>query len=127
MRNLLSLLSLVSLAAVGFVAASCSHDNMVTNPNSAMPVITQIQPNPTHSASVLIIAGTHFDQTATFDLRQGGVVKVTLSQPILATGTPSSGIQINATIPAGAALGKYEACVTTSTGTGCGPALVEVF
>ena len=125
MRNVPRLL--VLLAIVGFVATSCSHDNMVTNPSGAKPVITQIQPNPTHSASVLIIAGTRFDQTATFDLRQGGMVKATLTGAILATGTPATGIQINATIPAGTALGKYEACVTTSTGTGCGPALVEVF
>ena len=45
MRNL-HLLYLLSLGVLGFVAASCSHDNMVTNPNGAMPVITQIQPNP---------------------------------------------------------------------------------
>ena len=55
------------------------------------------------------------------------MVKATLTGAILATGTPAAGVQINATIPAGTALGKYEACVTTSTGTGCGPALVEVF
>ena len=125
MRKEPFLLALV--ATVGLSAGSCGHDDMTTNPNVAMPAVSMIQPNPTHADSVLIIAGTHFDQTATFDLRQGGAVKATLLHPILATGDAASGIQINATIPAGTALGKYQACVTTGAGTGCGAVLVEVF
>ena len=124
MRNLLCLLAL-GAAALG--AASCSHDNMVTNPSGAQPVVANIQPMSEVAGGMLIFAGTHFDEKATFDLRQGGVVKATLGQVLLATGTPSQGIQINATIPLGTAAGKYQACVTTSAGTGCGPVLVEVF
>jgi hypothetical protein len=115
-----SLFPLAVLAIVSFGTGSCSHDKMVTNPNVATPVVTNIQPNPSHADSMLIIAGTRFDQTATFDLRQGGMVKATLTHPIFAAGTPTAGIQIDATIPAGAAIGKYQACVTTTSGTGCG-------
>jgi hypothetical protein len=125
MRKSPSFLSVLAIVSIG--AGSCSDHDMTTNPNAAKPMVTQIQPNPTHANSVLIIAGTQFDQTATFDLRQGGAVKAILTQPILATGTAASGIQINAAIPAGTALGKYQACVTTRAGTGCGPVLIEVF
>jgi hypothetical protein len=119
--------SFAVLAIVSFGTGGCSHDKMVTNPNAATPVVTNIQPNPTHADGMIIIAGTRFDQTATFDLRQGGMVKATLTHPIFAAGTPTTGIQIDATIPAGTAVGKYQACVTMTSGTGCGPVLVEVF
>ena len=76
--------SLAVLALVSFGTGSCSHDKMVTNPNAATPVVTNIQPNPSHADSMLIFAGTRFDQTATFDLRQGGMVKATLTNPIFA-------------------------------------------
>jgi hypothetical protein len=112
--------------ACALVAVCCSHD-MVTSPAGAKPQIAQVQPNPTHSNSVLIIAGTHFDQHATFDLRQGAVVKTTLTNPILAATDSMVGTQVNATIPPGTPLGKYQACATTSAGTGCGPVLIEIF
>ena len=115
------------LVCLAVVAAGCHDDNNMTVNPLAQPVVTNIQPNPTHSNSVLIIAGTRFDQTARFDLRQNGISKATLANPILATGTPSTGVQINATIPEGTPLGKYQACVTTVFGTGCGPDLIEVF
>ena len=117
----------LTLAIVCLVSSRCNHDNAVINPQSDAPVVTNIQPNPTHSDSMIIFAGTHFDQNATFELRQGDVTVVTLIRPVFATGTPTEGIQVDATIPAGTALGKYTACVRTASGSGCGPALVEVF
>ena len=118
----------LALTIVGVLASRCSHDDAVVNPPAVdVPVVTNIQPNPTHAASMIIFAGTHFDQNATFELRQGGVAKVTLTERVFAAGTPSEGIQVDATIPAGTALGRYQACVRTAAGTGCGPALIEVF
>ena len=118
----------LALTIVGVLASRCSHDDAVVNPPAVdVPVVTNIQPNPTHAASMIIFAGTHFDQNATFELRQGGVAKVALTERVFAAGTPSEGIQVDATIPAGTALGRYQACVRTAAGTGCGPALVEVF
>jgi hypothetical protein len=76
---------------------------------------------------MIIFIGKHFDQNSTFELRQNGAVKATLVQRTFATGTSAEGIQIDATIPAGTALGRYQACVRTAAGSGCGPALVEVF
>ena len=125
MRRAASLL--LALTIVSVIAARCSHDDMVTNPRLDTPVVTNIQPNPTHADSMIIFAGTHFDENATFELRQNGVARVTLAQRVFAAGTASEGIQVDATIPAGTALGKYQACVRTSAGSGCGPALVEVF
>jgi hypothetical protein len=98
---------------------------MTTNPGP-VPVVADIQPSSEVVGGALIIAGTHFDQTATFDLRQGGTVKATLTNVILASDDPSK-IQINGTIPAGTPVGMYQVCVTTKNGVGCGPALVEVF
>jgi hypothetical protein len=120
---------LLALGILGLIASRCSHDdNAVVNPpNVNTPVVTNIQPNPTHAASMIIFAGTHFDENATFELRQGGAVKVTLNERIFASGTSEQGIQVDATIPAGTALGKYQACVRTAAGSGCGPELVEVF
>ena len=117
---------LLALAIVCMVSSRCNHDNAMTNPG-VTPVVTNIQPNPTHAESMIIFAGTHFDQTATFELRQGDVTKVTLVNPVFATGTPTEGIQVDATIPAGTSLGMYSACVRTAAGSGCGPVLVEVF
>ena len=119
--------SFLAVAILGLITGRCSHDDAVVNPPADTPVVTNIQPNPTHSASMIIFAGTHFDQTATFELRQGGATKVTLVDPVFAAGTPTEGIQVDATIPAGTALGRYQACVRTAAGSGCGPVLVEVF
>jgi len=119
----------LALALIGLIANRCSHDDdAVVNPPSVdTPVVDDIQPNPTHADSMIIFIGTHFDQSSTFELRQNGVAKVTLVQRTFATGTPAQGIQVDAMIPAGTPLGRYQACVRTAAGSGCGPALVEVF
>lgn len=44
---------------------------------------------------------------------------MTLVNPILATGNPTDGTQVDVTIPAGSALGSYQGCVTTAVGTAC--------
>lgn len=123
MRHTRFLLVLFAVVILG--SGRCTHDEMTTNPGS-MPVVNDIQPSSEVVGGVLIIIGTHFDQTATFDLRQGSVVKATLTNVILASGDPAK-VQINGTIPAGTPVGKYQVCVTTSAGVGCGPALIEVF
>ncbi|HEY2797724.1 MAG TPA: hypothetical protein VGK26_07530 [Thermoanaerobaculia bacterium] len=116
---------LLVLLAIVVVSGRCSHNDMTTNPGP-VPVVADIQPSAEVVGGVLIIAGTHFDQTATFDLRQGSNVKATLTNLILASDDPAK-IQINGTIPTGTPVGKYQVCVTTKNGVGCGPALVEVF
>src|SRR5215813_11879956 len=108
----------VLLAIVVLGSAGCSHDDMTTNPQGALPAVNQIQPSSEAAGGMLIIIGTHFDQTATFDLRQGAVVKATLTNVILASGGDPANIQINGTIPAGTPKGKYQVCVTTSAGVG---------
>jgi len=119
---------LVALTVASLLNIRCHHDDAVVNPPAVdVPVVMNIQPNPTHADSMIIFAGTHFDQTATFELRQGDVAKATLINPIFAAGTANEGIQVDATIPAGTALGKYRACVRTAAGSGCGPEFVEVF
>jgi hypothetical protein len=105
----------------------CNDSNDVTGPVGLMPAVTHIQPNPTHANSMLIFQGTHFDQTSTFTLQQGGVVKATLIGVVYATGNSTQGIQINATIPLGTALGMYAGCVTTAFGTACDATPIEVF
>jgi hypothetical protein len=125
MRRTPTLLILFAIVVLG--PAGCTHDDMTTNPQGAMPAVNQIQPSSEAAGGALIIIGTHFDQTATFDLRQGSVVKATLTNVILASGADPANIQINGTIPMGTPAGKYQVCVTTHSGTGCGPALVEVF
>jgi hypothetical protein len=122
MRRAVSLL--LALAIMGVLATRCGHDDTMVNPNA--PLVTNIQPNPTHADSMIIFIGSHFDETATFELRQNGTT-VTLINPVFATGTPAEGIQVDATIPAGTALGRYQACVRTAAGSGCGPQPVEVF
>ncbi|HEX4439793.1 MAG TPA: hypothetical protein VH854_06960, partial [Thermoanaerobaculia bacterium] len=86
MRRTASRLFAVTILAL--IAGRCSHDDAVVNPPAAdVPVVTNIQPNPTHSDSMIIFAGTDFDQNSTFELRQGGAVKATLVQRTFATGT----------------------------------------
>ena len=114
------------LAAAILATGRCTHDEMTTN-QGPMPVVDQIQPQAEAAGGALIILGTHFDQTATFDLRQGSVVKATLTNVILASGDDPARIQINGTVPMGTAAGKYQVCVTTSAGTGCASMLVEIF
>ncbi|HEY1252170.1 MAG TPA: hypothetical protein VGH97_13370 [Thermoanaerobaculia bacterium] len=116
---------LVLFAIVVLAPAGCSHDDMTTNPQGAMPEVSDIQPVSEVAGGVLIIIGTRFDQTATFDLRQGSVVKATLTNVILASGDPAK-IQINGTVPTGTPSGKYQVCVTTASGTGCWSALVQI-
>jgi len=126
MRRTVSLL--LALTAVSLVNGSCHHDDAVVNPPAVdVPVVMNVQPNPTHADSMIIFAGKHFDQTATFELRQGDVTKATLIHPVFATATATEGIQVDATIPAGTTLGEYRACVRTAAGSGCGPEFVEVF
>jgi hypothetical protein len=119
-RILAVLLALASLAS-----GRCSHNDMTTNPGP-VPAVAVIQPTSEVAGGVLIIIGTHFDQTATFDIRQGSVVKATLTNVILASGDDRTRIQINGTVPMGTAAGKYQVCVTTHTGTGCWSQLVEI-
>jgi hypothetical protein len=116
---------LVLLATVLLASSRCVHDEMTTNPGS-VPVVNEIQPSSEVVGGMLIVIGTHFNETATIDLRQGSVVKATLTNVILASDDPAK-IQINATIPPGTPKGKYQLCVTNAAGTGCGPALIEVF
>jgi len=123
MRHTRFLLVLFAIVILG--SGRCTHDNMTTNPGP-MPVVSDIQPSSEVAGGVLIIIGTHFDQTATFDLRQGSVVKATLTNVIAASDDPAK-IQINGTIPPGTPVGKYQVCATTSAGVGCGPMLIEVF
>lgn len=126
MRKLLFVFAAFLVVGLTF-GAGCNGSNNMTGPAGPMPAVTQIQPNPTHAASVLIFIGTNFDQTSTFTLRQGGVVQATLVNVVLATGSPAAGIQINATIPAGTPLGMYAGCVTTASGTACDATPIEVF
>lgn len=113
----------LSLAAITF--GTGSHCNEMSSPGT-MPAITNIDDNPTHAGSVLIFAGTNFDASSTFTLQQSGQVRVTLVHPILATGTPADGIQVDVTIPEGAALGSYQGCVMTAVGTACAAVPVGV-
>ena len=115
---------LILLAAVILSSGRCTHDEMTTNPGS-LPVVNEIQPSSEVAGGVFIVIGTHFDRSATFDLRQGSVVKAALTNVILASDDPAK-IQINGTIPPGTPKGNYQVCVTNAAGTGCGPALVEV-
>ncbi|HEY4230620.1 MAG TPA: hypothetical protein VGO79_10635 [Thermoanaerobaculia bacterium] len=124
MRNPKILVALLALAILA--SGRCSHNDMTANPGP-VPVVADIQPTSEVAGGVLIIIGTHFDQTATFDIRQGSVVKATLMNVILASGDDPARIQINATVPTGTTAGKYQVCVTTRTGTGCWSQLVEVF
>ncbi len=126
MRKLLFVFAAFLVIVVTF-GAGCNDSNDMTGPTGPMPAVTHIEPNPTHAASVLIFQGTNFDQTSTFTLRQGGVVKPTLVGVIFAAGSSTAGIQINATIPAGTALGMYAGCVTTAFGTACDAMPVEIF
>jgi hypothetical protein len=123
MRKLSLVLAALTVAATG---AYCSHDN-VTGPAANTPAVAFINPNPTHAASMIIFAGTNFDQNATFTLRQNAEVKATLEQRVFAAGTPDTRIQIDATIPDGTPVGNYQACVTTAAGTGCYGLPVQVF
>jgi hypothetical protein len=118
-------LPLVLFAAAVITFSTGSHCNEMTNPGT-MPAITNIDDNPTHAGSVLIFAGTNFDASSTFTLQQDGAVRVTLVNPILATGTPADGIQVDVTIPVGAPLGSYQGCVTTAVGTSCASVPVGV-
>jgi hypothetical protein len=124
MRKLLFVFAAFLVLSCG---AACNDSNDVTSPGGLMPAVTRIVPNPTHANSMLIFHGTHFDQTSTFTLQQGGVVKATLSNVVFATGSSAAGIQINATIPAGTPLGMYAGCVTTAFGTACNATAIEVF
>lgn len=118
---------LVALLAVAILATGrCTHDEMTTNPGP-VPVVNDIQPQAEAAGGMLLVMGTHFDQTATFDLRQGSVVKASLSNVILASGDDPANIQINGTVPAGTPAGQYQVCVTTRTGTGCASKLVGIF
>ena len=110
--------TLLLLAATVITFSTGSHCNEMTSPGT-MPAITNIDDNPTHAGSVLIFAGTNFDASSTFTLQQNGAVAVNLVNPILATGNPTDGIQVDVTIPPGSALGSYQGCVTTAVGTAC--------
>jgi len=123
MRHWIRASALVAGLILG--TAGC-HDDM-TGPSQPMPTVDFVNPNPTHSASMIIFRGTHFDETATFTLQQGGDVMATLGERVYATGTPETSIQVDATIPAATPNGNYQACVTTRAGTGCYSLPVKVF
>lgn len=125
MRKLL--IGVATVLAIAALSAACNDSNEITGPIGPVPAVTHIQPNPTHANSMLIFQGTGFDQTSTFTLRQGGVVRATLITVVYATGNSTSGIQINATVPLGTPFGLYDGCVTTAFGTACNATPVEVF
>jgi hypothetical protein len=117
------LLALAAVSALALATQCSDHEVTATGP---VPQVTFINPNPTHSDSMIIFIGTNFDDTATFTLRQNGEIKATLGPLVLADDKPER-IQVDATIPGATPVGNYQACVTTRNGTGCYGLPVKVF
>lgn len=63
----------------------------------------------------------NFNTSSIFDLRQGGVVKATLTNP---TAIGSNGVEV--TVPSNVVTGTYAGCVSRAEGTACGPANIPI-
>ncbi|HTO86979.1 MAG TPA: hypothetical protein VMR54_05550, partial [Thermoanaerobaculia bacterium] len=97
--------------------------NLTPTAGAGAPVITEIdlQQTPLHPGNKIDFYGMNFNTSSIFDLRQGGVVKATLTNP---TAIGSNGVEV--TVPSNVVTGTYAGCVSRAEGTACGPANIPI-